>query len=121
MNKIVRYFMLLFGFAFMSSVIYLNCSEPNELPEQAGLLLLIISPIIVFFFITRNQNNYLKLLLPAILLFILYVYTYISYADSSSSTAAIALVFTPIAGFIILLVSVFTAYLIIKVTSRSSN
>ena len=121
MNKGTRYFMLLFGFVFIASVVYLNYSELSELPEQVGMLLLVISPIIVYFFITRNQNNVLKLLLPSVLLLIFYAYTFISYADSSSSTAAIALVFAPVAGFAIVLVSVFVAFLIIKLTSRANT
>ena len=121
MNKGVRYLTLLFGFVFIASVVYLNYSELSELPEQVGLLLAVISPIIVYFFITRNQNNTIKLLLPSVLLFIFYAYTFISYADSSSSTAAIALVFAPVAGFIILVVSVFAAYLIVKLTSKTTR
>ena len=121
MNKGTRYFMLLFGFVFIASVIYMNCSELSDLPELVGMLLLVISPIIVYFFITRNQTNILKLLLPSVLLLIFYAYTFISYADSSSSTSALALVFAPVAGFVILTVSVFTAYLIVKLTSRATT
>jgi hypothetical protein len=113
-NKLIRYFTLLFGFAFGIIPTYLNYEGLSLLIGQILFFLLSITPFIAYFFFSRKENKLLNLLLPSVPLCIVYGLLLMTFLESTSSTSALVFVAAPIFGFGVLIVVYLALYLVSK-------